>query len=262
MKVEGNREWKIIDFSNFSSIKIGPKIKVKIINETNYNNEFLIGRATNTLISPNAKNLAILDDKYKFIEIKNGYLHVGAKTNNQVFYNFCKKNNIGGFEFLSKLPGSIGGSIKMNAGVKEYEISDNLVALKTLEGIKEKKEFEFNYRYSNINEPIFAAIFELKEGFDYSLDVKLKKLRSNQPSIPSLGSVFKNPESDYAGRLIEKAGLKGMVKGGVKISEIHANFFVNIGNGTFEDMLYLINEAKKRVYENFGILLNEEIIII
>jgi len=257
-----NNKWKFIDFSKFSSIKIGPKTKVKLLNENNYNGEFLIGRATNTLISPYAKNLAVLDDIYKYIKIKNSYLYVGAKTNNQTFYRFCKKNNIGGFEFLSKLPGTIGGSIKMNAGVKEYEISDRLLALKTVNGTEEKNCFNFSYRYSDINIPVFEAVFEIKEGFDFQLDQKLKNIRSNQPKEPSLGSVFKNPKGDFAGRLIEAVGMKGSVKGGIKVSEIHANFFVNTGNGTFEDMTYLIKEAKKRVFERFGILLEEEIKII
>jgi len=250
-----------IDFKKFSSIKIGPKIKVKIIDEFNYNNEFLIGRATNTLISPNAKNLAILSDKYKFIEYKNGYLKVGGKVKNRVLYNFCKKNNLGGFEFLANLPGTIGGSIKMNAGVKEEEISNNLVALKT-DKLREKKEFIFDYRYSNINSPIFEAVFEIKRDYNPLLDEKLKNLRANQPKEPSLGSVFKNPKGDYAGRLIEKVGLKGKIKGGIQISPIHANFFINIGNGTFEDMIYLINLAKKRVFEEFRIQLEEEIKIV
>jgi UDP-N-acetylmuramate dehydrogenase len=252
----------IIDFSRYSYIKIGPKVEVKKINEDNYRNEFLIGGATNTLISPSPPKLGILDDRYKFITIKEGYLRVGAKTKNITLYNFAKRHNIAGFEFLAKLPGSIGGSIKMNAGVKEYEISNNLVALKTLSGWKEKKEIKFDYRFSNLNEPVFEAVFELKKGFDYLLDNKLKVLRANQPKSPSLGSVFKNPKGDFAGRLIEAVGMKGMIKGGVKVSEIHANFFINIGNGTFDDMMFLIKEAKKRVYENFGILLEEEIIIL
>ncbi|WP_051429998.1 UDP-N-acetylmuramate dehydrogenase [Lebetimonas sp. JH292] len=252
----------IINFSKFSSIKIGPKIKVKIIDESNYNNEFLIGRATNTLISSNAKNLGILSDKYKFIEYKNGYLKVGGKVKNRVIYNFCKRKNIGGFEFLSHLPGSIGGSIKMNAGVKNEEISNNLIAIKTLNGWIEKKDILFNYRYSNINAPIFEALFEIKRNYDPFLDKYLENLRFNQPKEPSLGSVFKNPKGDFAGRVIEKAGLKGMKKGDIQISRIHANFFVNLGEGKFEDMIYLINLAKKRVYENFGIKLTEEIKII
>ena len=250
-----------IDFSKFSSIKIGPKIKVKIIDEFNYHDEFLIGRATNTLISPNSKNLGILSDKYKFIEYKNGYLRVGGKVKNRVLYNFCKRNNLGGFEFLAHLPGTIGGSIKMNAGVKKEEISNNLVAIKT-DKLREKKEFIFSYRYSNINSPIFEAIFEIKRDYDPILDQYLKNLRKNQPKDPSLGSVFKNPKGDFAGRLIEKVGMKGMVRGGIKVSEIHANFFVNIGNGKFGDMIYLINEAKKRVFKEFGIKLEEEIKII
>jgi UDP-N-acetylmuramate dehydrogenase len=252
----------IIDFSKFSSIKIGPKKEVKIINEDNYNGEFLIGRATNTLISPNAHNLGILDDRYKFIKIEKGYLKVGAKVKNRVLYNFCKRNNIGGFEFLAKLPGSIGGSIKMNAGVKEEEISNNLVAIKTTKGWIEKKDILFYYRYSTIKEPIFEAIFEIKREYNLELDKYLLNLRKNQPKAPSLGSVFKNPQKDFAGRVIEAVGMKGMKKGGIKVSEIHANFFVNIGNGTFEDMIFLINEAKKRVYEKFNINLQEEIIII
>jgi UDP-N-acetylmuramate dehydrogenase len=251
-----------IDFSKFSFIKIGPKTEVNIVDEDSYKEEFLIGRATNTLISPSPPKLALLDDKYKFIKIKNGYLKVGAKTKNQTLYHFCKRNNIKGFEFLAKLPGTIGGSIKMNAGVKNEEISKNLIAVKTLKGWIEKKEITFGYRFSSINEPVFEALFELKEGFDFELDKTLKLLRSNQPKEPSLGSVFKNPDGDFAGRLIEKVGMKGMKKGGIKVSEIHANFFVNTGGGTFDDMIFLINEAKKRVYENFGIVLKEEIKII
>ena len=249
---------KIIDFSKFSSIKIGPKLKVKIIDEFNYSKEFIIGRATNTLISPNAKNLGILSDRYNFIEYKNGLLKVGGKVKNRKLYNFCKQNNLGGFEFLAHLPGSIGGSIKMNAGVKKEEISNNLIAINN----KEKKDFIFKYRYSNINEPVFEAVFEIKRNFDPKLDEYLKNLRANQPKEPSLGSVFKNPKGDFAGRIIEKVGLKGLKKGGVKISEIHANFFVNTGNGTFEDMIYLINLTKARVFEEFGINLQEEIKII
>ncbi len=253
-----NEEWRVIDFSKFSSIKIGPKLKVKIIDEFNYDDEFLIGRATNTLISSNAKNLGILSDRYKFIEYKNGYLKVGGAVKNRMLYNFCKRNNIGGFEFLAHLPGTIGGSIKMNAGVKSEEISNNLVAINGID----KKNFKFSYRKSNINSPVFEAIFEIKRDYDKNLDEYLKKLRLNQPKAPSLGSVFKNPKDDFAGRLIENVGLKGYKKGNIQISPIHANFFVNLGKGTFEDMIYLINLTKKRVKEKFNIDLELEIKIV
>ncbi len=248
----------IIDFSKFSSIKIGPKIDVKVIDEFNYNNEFIIGRATNTLISNNPKKLAILSKKYKFIEYKNGFLKVGGAVKNRVLYNFCKKNNIGGFEFLAHLPGTIGGSIKMNAGVKDEEISNNLVAINNIE----KNNFHFSYRKSNIKFPIFEALFEIKREYNPLFDEYLKNLRKNQPKNPSLGSVFKNPKGDFAGRLIDKVGLKGAKKGDIQISPIHANFFINLGNGTFKDMIYLINLTQKRVKEEFNITLELEIKIV
>ena len=253
-----NIEYKIIDFSKFSSIKIGPKIKVKIIDEHNYNNEFLIGQATNTLISSDASNIGILSERYKFIEYKNGILNVGGKTKNRTLYSYCKKMNIGGFEFLSHLPGSIGGSIKMNAGVKTEEISNNLISINNIN----KENFEFKYRYSNINIPVFQASFVIKRNYDQEFDEYLKNLRTNQPKKPSLGSVFKNPKKSSAGYLIEKSGLKGTVKGGIQISPVHANFFINTGGGSFEDMVYLINLAKKRVFEKFGTDLILEIKII
>ena len=89
-----------------------------------------------------------------------------------------------------------------------------------------------------------------------------KKMRSNQPSTPSAGSCFKNPEGDYAGRLIEKIGLKGVMQGDMCFSQEHANFLVNNGNGTFLDAIYLIREAQKRVYDKFNIWLECEILVL
>jgi len=246
----------IIDFSKFSTIKIGSKIDVKVIDESNYNKEIIIGRASNSLVCNG--NIGILDDRYDFIEVNNKKLIVGAKTKNSKLYNFTKKNNIGGFEFLSKLPGSIGGTIKMNAGMKQYEISKNLISIN---GIS-KDNFEFGYRYSNIDIPIFWVEFEINTKFDFELLGVFDKLRQNQPKQPSLGSAFKNPKNDYAGRLIESVGLKGVKFGGVGFSEVHANFLVNYGNGKCDDVINALNEAKKRVFEKFGVKLQEEIKII
>jgi len=245
-----------IDFSKLSTIKIGSILDVKVVNEDNYNNEIIIGRATNSLVC--SGDIAILDDKYDFIKIEDGYLKVGAKTKNSKLYNFTRKNNIAGFEFLSKLPGSIGGSVKMNAGMKEYEISNYLVAINGID----KSNFEFGYRYSHIDIPIFEIWFDIKEGFNKELVEVFSKMRNNQPKEPSLGSAFKNPKNDYAGKLIEMVGLKGSKFGGVGFSEVHANFLVNYGNGKCEDVIKAIEEAKKRVFLEFGIKLQEEIKII
>jgi UDP-N-acetylmuramate dehydrogenase len=252
----------IIDFSKYSTIKVGGKTKVKVINEDNFYDGFLVGGASNTLISPDAKNLTILDDKYKFITIQNEYLKVGGKTKNSQIFNFCKKNDIKGFEFLGKLPGTIGGTIKMNAGMKEYEISKNLLAIKSLNGWIEKKDIIFDYRFSNIEYPVFEAIFEIQNGFDFELLEVFTKMRLNQPKNPSLGSVFKNPKDNYTGKLIQDVGLKGIKKGNMQWSDIHANFLVNLGGGSFEDSIFLIDLAEKRVFEEFGINLQKEIKII
>jgi len=243
----------IIDFSKLSTIKIGSKIDVKIIDEDNYNNEIIIGRASNSLVCNG--NIGILDDKYNFIEIVSDRLRVGAKTKNSKLYNFTRRHNISGFEFLSKLPGSIGGTIKMNAGMKSYEISNNLISIN---GIN-KSNFEFGYRYSNIDFPIFWAEFEIKKGFDKELVETFNQMRKNQPKLPSLGSAFKNPKDDFAGRLIEAVGLKGVRFGGVEFSKIHSNFLVNVNSGKCEDVIKAINEAKRRVFLEFGINLQEEI---
>ncbi len=242
-----------IDFSKLSTIKIGSILDVKIIDEDNYNDEIIIGRATNSLVC--SGNIGVLSDKYDFIKIEDGILKVGGKTKNSKLYNFTKKHNIGGFEFLSKLPGSIGGSVKMNAGMKQYEISNNLLAINKID----KNNFEFGYRYSNINFPIFEVWFEIKNKFNRQLVDEFSKMRNNQPKLPSLGSAFKNPKNDYAGRLIEAVGLKGVKFNEVGFSEIHSNFLVNYSNGKCEDVINAINEAKKRVYLEFGIKLQEEI---
>ena len=243
----------IIDFSKLSTIKIGSKIDVKIVNEDNYNNEIIIGRASNSLVC--SGNIGILDDKYDFIEIIGDRLRVGAKTKNSKLYNFTRRHNISGFEFLSKLPGSVGGTIKMNAGMKSYEISDNLISINGID----KNNFEFGYRYSNIDFPIFWAEFEIKKGFNKKLVEMFSQMRNNQPKNPSLGSTFKNPKDDFAGRVIEAVGLKGVRFGGVEFNKIHSNFLVNINNGKCEDVIKAINEAKKRVFNEFGVNLQEEI---
>jgi UDP-N-acetylmuramate dehydrogenase len=243
----------IIDFAKLSSIKIGSKIGVKIVDEVNYNDEIIIGRATNSLVC--SGNIGVLNDKYDFIQIEKGILKVGAKTKNSKLYNFTRQNNIKGFEFLSKLPGSVGGSVKMNAGMKNYEISQNLIAING----KEKDNFKFEYRYSQINIPIFELWFKIEYGFDKNLVKLFTQMRNNQPKNPSLGSAFKNPKNDFAGRLIEEVGLKGVKFGGVGFSEIHSNFLVNYGDGKCDDVLRALNIAKKRVFEKFGINLEKEI---
>lgn len=255
---------KKINFSKFSSIKIGGEINVEILeNCKNINlKAFLIGSCNNILMGTNPPPLMKLSKKFDYIKIEDNLLKIGAATPSGKINSFCKKNNIANFEFCSHLPGTLGGLVFMNAGLKEYEIFNNLISILTCEGIKNKDEINYGYRFTNINSIVLEATFKLERGFDEQKILMFKQMRSNQPSIPSAGSCFKNPKNDYAGRLIEEVGLKGKRVGGMEFSQKHANFLVNHSNGTFKDAIYLIDEAKKRVFSQFGITLECEIQIL
>jgi UDP-N-acetylmuramate dehydrogenase len=173
--------------------------------------------------------------------------------------SYAKKHNIARFEFCSKLPGTLGGILAMNAGVKSYEIFNILHSIE-IDGVWiPQKEIPHGYRFAHLGGIATAAQFEITHGFNPRLLQELRALRSNQPSTPSAGSAFKNPEGDYAGRLIEAVGLKGTTQGAMQWSDVHANFLVNLGGGTFEDARYLIHLAKEKIEDQFGILLEEEI---
>jgi len=257
-------QFKKINFSKYSSIKIGSTLEVALLNETNisFQGYFLIGSCNNTLIGNNPPKLMMLSKKYDYIKIENNLLHIGGATPSGKVASFCKKNNIANFEFLSHLPGKMGGLVFMNAGLKEYEIFNTLVNIRTTSSIKQKSEINFGYRFTDINEPILEASFELSYGYDTTKVEMFKKMRSNQPSTPSAGSCFKNPLGDYAGRLIEAVGLKGKRAGDMEFSNVHANFLVNHGNGTFDDAIFLIQEVQIRVYKEFAIWLECEIEIL
>ncbi|MDF1883004.1 UDP-N-acetylmuramate dehydrogenase [Sulfurimonas sp. SAG-AH-194-C21] len=255
---------KNVNFKKYSSFKIGSEVSVALLEEdfTNIQNYYLIGSCNNTLIGNNPPPLMMLDKMYDYIKIEDNVLKVGGATPSGKVASFCKKNNIANLEFLSHLPGKLGGLVFMNAGLKEFEIFNVLIDITTTDGIQKKEAIEYGYRYTNINKPILETTFFLETGYDVKKVKMFKKMRSNQPSTPSAGSCFKNPEGDYAGRLIEAVGLKGMVHGNMCFSQEHANFLVNNGDGVFEDAMWLINEAKRRVQEEFDILLECEIVIL
>ena len=253
-----------INFSKFSSIKIGGNIDVSILENCtqDYKDCYIIGSCNNVLMGTQPPPLLKLSKKYDYIKIENNTLKIGAATPSGKIASFCKKNNIANFEFLSHLPGTLGGLVYMNAGLKEYEIFNNLISVQTCDGEFKKDEIEHGYRFTNIQSPILEATFVLEHGFDKEMLEMFKKMRQNQPSTPSAGSCFKNPKGDFAGRLIEAVGLKGHRVGGMEFSTQHANFLVNVENGTFDEAIYLIQEAQKRVYKEFGIWLECEIAVL
>jgi UDP-N-acetylmuramate dehydrogenase len=182
----------------------------------------------------------------------------------------------GGLTWAVGLPGTVGGAVVNNAGAFGGEIATTLLGAEivTSEGAIQSvgpEWFAFQYRYSRLKaagqaEVVIAATFQLTRRDPVALAAKAaeytERRRRTQPPGRTLGSTFKNPAGDYAGRLIEAAGLKGARRGGCVISEQHANFFMNDGNGAAADYQALIELAQAEVQRQFGIRLEPEIEII
>ncbi len=253
--------FKTIDFSTYSSIKIGQPAEVFMIEkeDTIPADRYLIGGANNLLVSPAPPALMMLSKEFAYIEKKEGFLEIGAAMPTGRIVSYMKKHDIGGFEFCAKLPGTLGGMLAMNAGVKHYEIFNILHSIKIEGHWVPKGSIPHGYRYAELGGIATAARFRIQKGFSPSLLRELLAMRNNQPHEPSAGSAFKNPPDDYAGRLIEAVGLKGRQKGAMQWSTVHANFLVNLGGGNYQDALYLLDLAKEKVKAQFGIVLQEEI---
>ena len=185
---------------------------------------------------------------------------------------FCRKNSLSGAEFLYGIPGTVGGGVYMNAGAYGSSVSDILTSSVCLDGEIFKTvpapEHAFSYResiYKKRGGTIVSATFSLAFGDPdailSTMEGFMSKRRASQPlDKPSAGSVFKRPEGHFAGKLIEDAGLKGTRIGGAAVSEKHAGFIVNTGGAASSDVKKLIELIKNRVFERFGVMLEEEII--
>jgi len=256
--------FKTIDFSRYSSIKVGQPTQVMMIEkeDTIPKDRYIIGGANNLLLSPTPPPLMMLSKDFAYIKEYDNLLEIGASMPSGRVVSYAKKHNLAGFEFMAKLPGQLGGLVAMNAGVKEYEIFNIIHSIQIENQWISKNDIEYGYRYAKLNGVVTAVRFDIRYRYDYMLEESLNKLRANQPSTPSAGSAFKNPPNDSAGRVIDAVGLKGYKQGGMAWSDIHANFLVNIGGGNFKDAIYLLQLAKEKVQEEFGITLLEEIKIL
>lgn len=188
--------------------------------------------------------------------------------------NYCKRNGLSGLEFMAGIPGTLGGAVFMNAGAWGQEIGNIVMDVLTVStdgktAVIGREDMIFSYRSTSIpvGTVIYGARLGLKRG-DMKMIAEviarnLKKKKEAQPlDYPSAGSIFKNPPGEYAGRLIEKAGLKGTRIGGAMISPKHGNFIINKGGAKASDILALINLARERVREETGITLETEIMIL
>ena len=181
---------KLINFSSYSSFKIGPTLEVALLDECtdDYRDYYLVGSCNNTLVGNNPPKLMMLSKKYDYIKIEENSLKIGGATPSGKIASFCKKHNIANFEFIFHLPGKLGGLVYMNAGLKEYEIFNHLQCIATCDGVAYKQDINYGYRFTDINTPILEASFDLTYGFDVTKVQMFKKMRSNQPSMPIAGS--------------------------------------------------------------------------
>ena len=186
----------------------------------------------------------------------------------------CAHRGLSGLEFAAGIPGTMGGALIMNAGAYGGEIGDitEWVEVATADGSIERmdgSELSFGYRRSILREQghvVVRASLRLCEGDPSEIHANLcdtMEMRcARQPvSSPSAGSIFKRPEGDYAGRLLEAAGAKGMRVGRAAVSTKHANFMVNLGGATAADVIGLIEAAREVVFEKFGVMLEPEVCI-
>ena len=182
------------------------------------------------------------------------------------------KNSLTGLEFAAGIPGTMGGAIVMNAGAYGGEMKDVLISAKVLtpEGeVKElsNAELDLSYRHSCIPEKnyiVLEATLELMEGDEAVIreameDFKNRRVDKQPLEYPSAGSTFKRPEGHFAGKLIQDADLRGYQVGGAQVSEKHCGFVINKGDATAKDVLQLISDVKKIVYEKFQVELEPEV---
>ena len=236
-------------------------------------NYFLLGKGSNILFSDKEFNGIIIKlDKLNKFEIKQNEIYVESGMILSKLVQESIKNNLTGLEFAIGIPGTIGGAIYMNAGAYGSNMSN---IIKSVIALNEKLQIEeipleklkFDYRYSifqaNKNSICIAANIKLEFGNHDEITSKIKenllKRKNSQPlEYPSAGSVFRNPEGNYAGKIIEELGLKGKSIGGAEISTKHANFIINKNNASSSDILNLIKLVQKEAKDKYKIDLKLE----
>ena len=246
-------------------------------NKTKNNKIHILGAGSNTLFRDGGFDGTVikLGNDFSFIKIlKKDQIEVGSATLDRKLSEFAMKNSLSGFEFLSCIPGSIGGAITMNSGCYGEDISKIFLSLKAINSNGEietftNKQIKFSYRGNDLNKNliILSAIFQGKM-FD-SKKILEKQMRlinmkkDTQPSrIKTCGSTFKNPESHKAWELIKNSECANLKVGGARISEKHSNFFLNNGDATSSDIEKLIDKVKEKVFKKTGIELELELQIV
>ena len=235
----------------------------------------ILGGGSNALISDKGVRGVVVLDRAKEVRFESGdqptvWCEAGVVFSNLA--NRCASKGLSGLEWAATVPGTVGGAIYGNAGAFDGDMSNNLISADVLtkNGIEKLtvEQMEYGYRTSvlkrgEIKAIVLSGTLRLKNSSREEVSAKINEFsesrKSAQPPGASMGSMFKNPEGDHAGRLIEAAGLKGTRIGNAEISTKHGNFFINHGETKAEDVCALIHLVQKTVHEKFGIELELEV---
>jgi len=261
-----------------ADLMIFPKSKqdlIKVIEIINENKLQLtiLGSGSNVLVSDNGIRGTVisLKNSLKQIEVIDNILYAECGTMLGKIVKHAIKNNLIGLENLNGVPGTLGGALIMNAGAWGGEISENLIHVELINSKSEikkiyKKDLNFSYRQSSFNKDdiLLSAKFSLKKADkdiikENFIEAQSGRKKSQPLNKRSAGSLFKNPKDNSAGKLLDDAGLKGLSIGDAKISDKHANFFINDGDASSSDMLMLIKKAHQEVKEQFNVNLSLEV---
>jgi UDP-N-acetylmuramate dehydrogenase len=241
---------------------------------------FVMGRGSNLLVLDHGIDGVVVVLAGSFTEIHHDQteewtvIHAGAGASLGALLSYCRRNGFAGLEFAAGIPGSVGGGVMMNAGAFGGEMGERVLGLTALtprgETIRlDRSQLGFSYRSLKLERGtvITHARFKVEiarpDVVRDRIATNLKRRKKMQPvDDPSAGCVFKNPPNDYAGRLIEVAGLKGSRIGGAMVSPRHANYIVNVGGATGADILALLDLVQKEVQRKVGVHLDPEIRVI
>ena len=277
---------KNFDIRKLTSFKIGGKIREVFFPENvedfenilkNHQQIKVFGNLSNTLISSDGYDGAIvLTTKMSNISVEGNKVIADAGVKGPKLSQTVCENGLSGLEFMIGFPGSVGGEVYMNASANSQAVSDTFVSALCYSQEKgifklSKEEMNFGYRSSvcqSENLIVLQAEFQLtqksKDEIKSQMDSNLQFRRTHQPSLalPNCGSIFKNPQGDSAGRLLDSIGAKSLSCGGVRVWENHANFIVNDNCGTSFDVLSLMFELYSKVKDKYDIELEPEIIFL
>lgn len=274
-----------INLRDYTTYKVGGKTilvspknienLVKIIRYLKTNNikHKILGNGSNLIFNDSGYDGVVVRlNEFDNLDISGNIIKVGAGYNLMKLALKVSRLGYTGMEFATGIPGTVGGAVYMNAGAYKSDMGYIVKSIKVLTPDLEVKtmnnnELDFHYRTSFLQKnPGFIcleATIRLRKGNkDIIMEIvderKQRRVETQPLEYPSAGSVFRNPDGDFAGRLIEEIGYKGKSIGGAKVSEKHANFIINNGNATGEDIKALINEIRDKVKEEYNIELKVE----